>query len=474
MASSSLSSLTGNIAWIRVLICSAPRQVINMFTFKSVYESKLAVSEASVEGSIAGFFEKIKSLAEEDYQQALVLGSMAFTFVVWVFSVIFLISAILCYVTFLCHWIPRSDGGLSGYCERKVNQTLKKIVTQRVNKALAKGQAKQYEAELKAAQKNGEIAPLERMATLPTLPNVGPGLAPAPAPSLKSKLAGEDALPEMPVLGRSETATTLPPYTSRPASPAGIEMGTMSQRRPIPTRTGTMASATTARSYSSKASLLGAAADMGHGRGSPAPALPDINFNVPPPGPGTPVSQRTFGSRAGMGHAPNDSDSSFRMQMTNSPAPMGHPTNRSMDSFGQPMGGRQYDAYNPDSRASPAPSNLNQRSTPGPRQYIAYHPDERSSPAPSGMPYRNEESMMAPHNPMRSATGPVPPRGPYHPPQRNLTAPVPPREAEGDYFNQGMRPTPPQGYDRSGTPQGQRGGPYGYDIETQRNQGYGF
>lgn len=477
--------LTRKTAWIRVLICSGPRQVINAFTFVSVYNSKLAVSSPSVDGSIKGFFEKIKALAEEDYQQALVLGSMAFTFIVWVFSLLFLIVAILCYVTFLCHWIPRSDGGLSGYCERKINQALKKIVTQKVNKALAKGQAKQYQAELKAAKKNGEMPPLDRMATLPTLPNITPGPTPTPPPKLK----GEDSLPEMPMLSRNETITTLPAYTSRPVSPGGIEMDNMSQRRPIPSRAGTTASGTTNRSYSSKAPLLGSAADMAQGRSSPVPAVPDISFeNVPARGNGTPVSQRTFGHGASMGHTTTGSDSSFGAPMTGSPAPMRSPTDRSRDGYNQPIDGRdhfagpgavRYDAYNPGGRASPAPSSLNQRSTPAPRRYNTYQRDDRASPAPMGNYYGNQEGMTQPHQPIRSATGPVPPRGPYRPPQRNMTAPMPPRGHDGDYPSrsltpQGMRPPPPQGYDRSGTPQSQRGGPYGYDVESQRNQGYRY
>lgn len=417
---------------------------------------------------------------------------MAFTFIVFVFSLLFFIAAILCYLTFLCHWIPRSDGGLSGYCERKANEALKRIVTQKVNKALAKGQAKQYQAELKAAQKNGEIRPIERMATLPTLPNLGP--APTPGSLSKPKLAGEDSLPQMPILGRSETTTTLPAYTSRPASPGGIEMGYMNQRRPIPSRTGTMASSTTNRSYSSKAPLLGSAGDMGRERtASPAPALPDINFEyLPPPGPGTPVSQRTFGSQSGIGHIPTYSNSSIRMDMTASPAPIQSHNNPSVDSFYQPMDAgdhfsglrpapRRYDTYGADSRGSPAPSSLNQRPTPGPVAYNTYQQDGRPSPAPTSNGYANQEVPMQSRPPMRSATGPVPPRGPYEPPQRNLTAPMPPRGADSDYFNR--PPAPPQGYDRSGTPQGygrsgtpqgQRGGPYGYDAEAQRDRGYGY
>lgn len=410
---------------------------------------------------------------------------MAFTFVVWAFGLIFLIAAILCYITFLVHWIPKSDGGLRGYCERKISQALKKIVTKKVNRALAKGQQKQMEADMKAAAKNGGPPPLERMATLPTLPNITPMPTQSPAPQEKG-----DSLPQMPMLNRVETGSSLPPYTSRPSSPGGIEMNKMG-RRPMPSRTGTMASTTTDRSYSSKASLLGSAADMGHGRpASPVPSVPDINLaNMPPSGPGTPASARTFGAHPGMGHGPSSSNGSTRMMPAGSPAPSrSGPNNRPTDPYSQPMDSyenarrhsppqRQYNAYDP-SRASPAPSSNYQRSTPGP--YDA--PSEaRGSPAPSVSTYRGgPPAMQSNAHPMRSATGPVPPRGPYQPPQRNMTAPMPPRGPGQDPYDrsltpQGMRPPQtPQGFDRSGTPQSQRGSPYGYDVESQRNNGYGY
>lgn len=455
---------------------------------------------SSVGGSLEKFFLKIKELAEEDYQQALVLGAMAFTFIVWLFSVIFLASAVLIYLTFLCHWIPRSDGGLTGYCERKINQALKRIVTEKVNRALAKGEASHAREELKAAKKNGGMPIFDRTATLPTLPNIMP--APSVTPMQGPKSGKEDSLPEMPMLRRADTGTTLPPYTSRPSSPGGIEMNMMNQKRPAPARTGTMGSSATGRSYASDASLLASAADMGRGRpASPVPTVPDVGSEyLPPPGPTTPVSQRTFGSRPGMGHMPTDSDSSMRMASTNSPGIMRPGTGQSTDSFGRRANSgddgyhraspapQPYDVYAPTDRSSPAPPNMYQRGTPAPRQYQAYNADGRSSPAMSNRggnprPYYPDGMGQGPQQyPGRSATGPVPPRGPgpYRPPQRNMTAPMAPRGSDGSLSGppstpQGMRgPPPPQAYDRPGTSQSQRGAPNGYDAGSQRNFGYDY
>lgn len=204
---------------------------------------------------------------------------MAFTFVIWAFAAIFLLTAVIFYVFFLFHWIPRADGGLTGYCERKVNKAILKIVTKKVNKALAKNQAKQMKADAKAARMFGEKPELHRAATLP---DIG--------------LAKEDNLPEMPSLARTDTGGTLPPYASRPSSPGGIELSNLERGRSH-ARTGTMGS-----NYSVRAPLISAAADMGYDRSaSPAPSLPRVEPGMPPQRPGTAASQRSFSQRPGAG-----------------------------------------------------------------------------------------------------------------------------------------------------------------------------
>ncbi|OLN85275.1 putative vacuolar membrane protein [Colletotrichum chlorophyti] len=490
-------------SWIRVLVCSGPRQVVNALTLKSVYDAKLAVHEASVGGSLLGFFDKIKTLATEDYQQALILSGMLFTLVIWVFSALYLIMAVLFYVFFLFHWIPRADGGLSGYCERKVTKALMKIVTVKVNKALAKQEEDKRKAELRAAKKNGEKLPLQRQATLPTLPNVG----------------DPDKLTEMPMIGRSDTFATLPKYESRPGTPGSFELNSLDQKRPLPSRMGTEASTA---SYSSRAPLVGGAADFGYQRSaSPAPTLPPMDLNnYPMARPATSNSQRSF--RPQLSQVQTNSQNSLRGGFSDSPAtyspdtmppfppPVRSPTARTMDSYNQampqnPPAARTMDSYNQPlpqnpfqgGRASPAPRATyddysNQRSGRGTYDDYSSQPsgrgtyddyssqsNGRASPAPSayssrsGAPLprgpgpRNNTPYQAfqPYNPTRSATGPVPQRGPPNAPMRNMTAPVPPRPQE-DYFA------------RPGTSQSQRPAPrgpgYGYDddIESHRNQRY--
>ncbi|CAI4219968.1 unnamed protein product [Parascedosporium putredinis] len=201
-------------SWIRVIVCSGPRQVINAITLYSALTKDLSletVPDARIEKSIMNLLNNIRELAQSNPQTALVLAGMIFTLVIW------------------------ADGGLGGYCERKVNKALVKIVRKKVNKALAKEQAARDKADFGYSVKTGEKNPLERQATLPTIPNVA--------------ASGGDKLPEMPTLQRTDTFSTLPPYVSRPASPGSFELNNMDQKRPIPNRSGTMSSSTTYSSH---------------------------------------------------------------------------------------------------------------------------------------------------------------------------------------------------------------------------------
>lgn len=232
--------LTNCTAWIRVIFCSGPRQVVNAVTLYSVYTAKLEVDGKNFESSLESLFDKIKALAQQDYQQALILSGMLFTLIIWVFSALSFILACLFYVTFLWGWIPKQDGGLSGYCERKINKRLMAIVSKKVEAALADQEKQRKKAELKAAKKAGALPPEERKATLPTL-----------MPEKSDKPS------DMPPLFRNDTVATLPAYTSRPGTPGQGDQFEMNKLPPMPTRTNTN------MTTSSRAPLLGAGADMG-------------------------------------------------------------------------------------------------------------------------------------------------------------------------------------------------------------------
>ncbi|ATY58920.1 pheromone-regulated membrane [Cordyceps militaris] len=510
--------------WIRVLVCSGPRQVINAFTLKSVYEAKLATKATSVDGAFLGFFDKVKVLAQEDYRQAVILSGMAFTFVIWAFALIFLLLAVLFYVFFLFHWIPRADGGLTGYCERKINAALLTIVTKRVNKALAKGEAKKFKAEAKAAKMTGETLQPERAATLPDFVALA-----------------DDKLQGMPILNRSDTGNTLPPYQTRPNTPGGIELSSIN--RPAFARSETNGS-----SYSPTVPLMSAAADMGYGPVSTQPPMP------PPQRPGTAMSQRSQVSAMAPLQRPGTATSqrgiamgviqqrpgTANSQHSQAPRPgTGNQYPYSNTSAHMPVVGEepyqglgqptlpQLSIAGPTARYGLGPSN-SQRSVGSSqdgsergfrqgvgnattqaqstqRQFQPYNPNSsaRQQGPPTANLYSAEQYGNPIHPPVRSATAAsAPPGGPMYSPQRSVTAPVPSRAATTDpYIQRGLPPqnssfapiqrsntsdefangvwVPPSQRNRSGPQPGnggwvspsQRNTPPAYDLEAQYKDG---
>ncbi|KAI1387415.1 uncharacterized protein F4822DRAFT_281238 [Hypoxylon trugodes] len=416
-------------SWIRVIFCSGPRQVVNALTLYSVYSSDLIPTDvSSVQSTLGTFFGKLGTLANENKQQVVILSGMVFTLVIWIFSLLFLIIGALFYVFFLWHYIPRQDGGLHGYCERKVNKRLTSIVTVKVNKALAKEERDRIKAGIKAAKKNGEKPPTERQATLPTFLDAG----------------NEDKLPQMPMLNRNDTMATLPAYSSRPGSSRSIELNAWDQKRPQASRQGTTTTNASMSSYSSRAPLMNDAAAMGYDRSaSPVPSLPPIdlaNFQ-PPPRPGTAASNRSYGPGAppsrlqtngsGFGGGYSASPSTYTPDASSIPSAIRSPP--PMDSYSRPMP-RPIDQFS--GRSSPAPSMRSNR-----------------GPPPNGPAYGGNSY------PPRSATNPMPPPQ-RQPPQRNLTAPMPPRQPDGYY---------PQ---RPGAGPGQPNMGQGYNYGSDMERGF--
>ncbi|EKV16294.1 pheromone-regulated membrane protein [Penicillium digitatum] len=261
--------------WMNTIFADGPRQVLNAITLYSVMQMDLmpgGKNAAHDDGnsSVVQFFHNVKILAEDNTLQAVVLFGMLFTLIVWVISVLKLMSAIVLYLIFLFHHIPAEDGSLSRYCRRKVGQRLKRIVHRKNNKALAKGLKLQNRA--------------------PTQPM----LATVSNPSLPS-LSG-DKVPTVASLSRSTTETTLPPY-SRSNLSALAQNPTLPNlefdAKPTLARTGTSTSA-----ISETVSLTGNAAGMGYtpldGRNPTLPTLPP----VPPLPPTIPSRMATPQSRA--------------------------------------------------------------------------------------------------------------------------------------------------------------------------------
>lgn len=419
---------------------------------------------------------------------------MVFTLVIWVFSFLSLLLAVLFFVFFLSHYIPRGEGGLSGYCERKATKRLMQIVSHKINKAMAEEEKKRRKAELKAAKKMGGDRPVSMKATLPDV--------------------GGEKLMEMPTLNRNDTMTTLPQYSSRPGTPGSIELSNMDRKRPLPSRTGTMASGVSnAPSYSSRQGLLGAAAQPGYSRAeSPAPSLPPIDLNnFPPARSGTMISNSSLGPARSLNRAPSDGPD-FGGNFTSSPAtyssgtmpslppsakvPLGGPgdyrgqTPVPMSQQGQnyrrptydseyssargspapyPMdrrptqdSGRQpYDDYSI-ARGAPAPHPLDGRQTPNTRPAYGDNFSARASPAPypADAPYPHDERQM-----------PNPPRPGYDDQGsiRGSPAPYPPGNRQPQNIRRPTFDQYPAGRASPGPMSSQGTGPGGYPVRSATN-----
>ncbi|KAK0708189.1 hypothetical protein B0H67DRAFT_648281 [Lasiosphaeris hirsuta] len=399
-------------SWIRIIVCSGPRQVVNALTLYNVYNVKLSATGNNFENSVVSFFDKIKALAMEDYRQAVILSGMLFTLVIWLFAFLSLLIAALFFVFFLWHYIPRDDGGLTGFCERKINKRLKQIVSVKINKAMAEDERKRKKAEMKAAIKSGSDRPMSMQATLPNL-------------------GGGDKLPEMPMLSRADTMMTLPEYSSRPGTPGSFELNALGQKKPALTRTATMASTTS--QFSGKAPLIQGAAGMGmSGPESPAGSVPslDTRNNYPPLRSGTMSSNvsssRSYGSGSQIQRMPSNGSSLGGQGYPAGTTP--YPSDN-MPAFPLPM---RSPVNAPNGYRGPGPNQSNQWPSAGQGRppYDDYANGGRSSPAPSTTSFRSNPLSpqgMGPNGyPMRSATNPMAPRGSgaQRLPQRNMTAPV--------------------------------------------------
>ncbi|KAG8631448.1 hypothetical protein KVT40_000588 [Elsinoe batatas] len=301
---------------IRIIIAEGGRQVINALTIISVARADLVPigAHAAKDGSspVIQFFLNVAALWNSSNEQAIVLFSMVFTLVIWIFSAICLLAALILYLVFLWHYIPQEDGRLSVYCRRKVDRRLEKIVEKKVQAALEESERKRQrdEARMAASGKSGKGPTLPgQPIRQPTLPDLGKY-------DEEKKTAGFG-------LERTDTVSTLPPYTSRPPTrndnplPGGLQrqptlpdLALSANMPPRVQRQNTGMSGLSDATYSSKASLLHNANGMGYDSRpeSPMDGMSPIDrqmsgsamSNRPPPArtltSSTMSSQRSYGT----------------------------------------------------------------------------------------------------------------------------------------------------------------------------------
>lgn len=439
-------------AWLRILLAEGPRQVVNGMTLYTVMRLKLIPEgeHAAPEGKspVAQFFVNIGVMAESDRLQAVILFGMLWTLFIWVLEMISLAVSVILYLLFLWHHIPSGEGGLSGYCRKKINRRMERIVKVKVDTALKKENELRAREDAMAARDGMGI---KKQPTLPILD------------------ASSDTLPP---LSRATTMTTLPEYTSRPGTArlSDESLGPVPpmpdlKGRPGPQRVMTHTSEASWSSFHSNAPLMGAAGDMGYtptpgGTPSPWDSRPGPNRSMTGL---SQYSQRSFSPappRSGTAQGGRNTPGSYPLEpiartgtgMSNHPSTnmLPYPSDRSRTpSLERPldMQGRRTPANAPNSYFPPVPeSGYGGRSASamgGPPRSQSRGPPERTytpvGPTLPGVPTSGSNEFGRSH-PERSYTpgGPTLPRMPTYgsndygrsPPERTLTpggAPTLPR-----------------------------------------------
>ena len=423
-------------AWLRVCFAEGPRQVINALTLYSVMRADLVPtgSHAAKDGHtpIVQFFVNLQILAGTEKEQAAILFGMLYTLVIWVFSALSLIVAVIFYIVFLWHHIR--EGSLSKYCRRKVDTRLHKIVMVKVNKALEKED--QVRAKQEGKGMGGPRFPeIKRQPTLPDLNADGPL--------------------DIPPISRQTTQTEFSPFESRPSTPINKNSSNVLSRQPTvpdvfsnsarpqaPSRGTTQSSAHSNISYADDAPLMASAGAMGYARSGSrnAPSrMGSAGSNLPssrPPGRSFTGSsqgtQRTFNSTVTRMDFPTRSNTdmsgrstpgSYALQpQVRKPPPGDMSFSGGPGRPPGPSGPSRRPTQEYEMQAQPAVNGSNVAPSNG--GYVAYNPNAQVTPG-SGFP-----------RPSTPSTGP--------PPARNFTLPHQP--PQDDYF--GPNPGKPQ---RSGT-----------------------
>ncbi|KAI4284729.1 MAG: hypothetical protein L6R38_001185 [Xanthoria sp. 2 TBL-2021] len=434
-------------AWMRIIFAQGPRQLLNAQTLYSVMQADLlpADQHAAKDGrsNMSQFWTNVGILANHNREQAAILFGMLFTLIIWLISVISLLFACIFYLTFLWRHIPTSDGTLSRYCRRKVDTRLSKIVSKKVDKALARGERLRAQEGAKAF--NGERpAHVKRQPTLP--------LADEDHPSLNQAH-----------LSRQTTQTTFSSGPSRHQSgrtnpdrqPMIPIVSPLSDRPEAPSRSTTQSSYRPNQSYGSDVPLVAAAEAMGYAppvrsfsRPTPLRSVSDrpTPYEHPSamrnPSAASRSTQQsynaTYSARPPPGRMTSNSTSRNLTRQntdtsTHNPAmPFQH--HSSMNSRPPTRQGRQTPALIIPYTNTPAIQEIEMHTQPPPssssngQQYVAYNPNIHNASTSSSA--RNFSSPTRPPPPMHDyfppQPSPVERPGTAPPVRRPGTAPLPP------------------------------------------------
>ncbi|KAL8689256.1 MAG: hypothetical protein Q9218_005029 [Villophora microphyllina] len=244
-------------AWMRIVFAEGPRQLLNAQTLYSVMQANLvpAGEHAAKDGhsAISQFWINLKILADQNREQAAILFGMLFTLIIWVISVLSLLLACIFYITFLWHHIPASDGSLKRYCRRKIDSRLSKIVSKKIEKAIARDEMLRAKEASKGSN-SGRPAHIKRQPTIPVVDGDDQSFTPEPISRQTTQATfsthSSQHHNQSPNLSRQATIPNIEPTDDRPEGPS---------------RSTTQSSTRSYDSYGSDAPLMGAAGRMGYG-----------------------------------------------------------------------------------------------------------------------------------------------------------------------------------------------------------------
>ena len=185
---------------IRILIAEGPRQAINGLTLYAVMQSNLLPNGDNKGGpSIGQFWANVKVLSEQQTQHAMILFTMLFTLIIWLFSALSFIVACVLYVAFLWHYIPNHK--LGRYCRRKIDKRIRKIAAETLAKALERREARRQGLEGSGKFPHATVIEISEHSE-PKLPVI-------PADN-------SDAMSISTTVTRRPTDASLPPYSPEP------------------------------------------------------------------------------------------------------------------------------------------------------------------------------------------------------------------------------------------------------------------
>lgn len=286
--------------------------VINAFTLASVVSADL-IPEKETKGlsAVSKFFENIQHLYAENKIQVLILGSMTFTTILWIFAILQLLLACILFISFLWH-VMHGDS-LRKYCKDRIDKRMGEIVVDNHKKGIQKDNVQKVQAGILRA---------------PTIPIPPAALMEKPSYTSSMNHSPVSASPtsnRMPQVQRQPTLPNIADLESRRGTPKPLSRMPTSSTvassvRPPMGRSQTVMSNS---SYDSSFALISAQANMGSGGQGCARGSTESNeyaerqqqlqqrWGSPPPIPSP-------GSVTGYGYASN---SSGRSEGGRTPAP---------------------------------------------------------------------------------------------------------------------------------------------------------